>query len=107
MVQEEGKVCKVFVTDSFAYVVVQLHLRRFRVKLKDVPDFAHGQAVLIGERHFGRITGQFPCVARKLCRYQFVTVILHVCTSSIVDFDYRFLFVFASANKATCSISAA
>ena len=45
--------------------------------------------------------------SRKLCRYQFVTVILHVCTSSIVDFDYRFLFAFASANKAACSISAA
>ncbi len=50
VVQEEGKVCKVFVTDSFAYVVVQLHLRRFRVKLKDVPDFAHGQIVGIIER---------------------------------------------------------
>ena len=53
------------------------------------------------------VTVGITCVARKLCRYQFVTVILHVCTSSIVDSDYRFLFAFASANKVACSISAA
>ena len=80
VVQEEGKVCKVFVTDSFAYVVVQLHLRRFRVKLKDVLDFAHGQIVGVIERHFCRIAAQIPCPACKL-RHLLVTIILHIRTS--------------------------
>ena len=75
VVQEEGKIRKIFAMDGFTYVFIQFHLRRFRVKLKDVPDFAHGQAVLIRERNFGRITGQLPCVARKLRRYPFVTAI--------------------------------
>ena len=39
------------------------------------------QIVGVIERHFCRIPDQIPCPARKLCRYQFVTVILHACTS--------------------------
>ena len=80
VVQEEGKIRKIFAMDGFTYVFIQFHLRRFRVKLKDVLDFAHGQIVGVIERHFFRIACQIPCPARKL-RHLLVTIILHFRTS--------------------------
>ena len=88
VVQEEGKVCKVFVTDSFAYVVVQLHLRRFRVKLKDVPDSSHVQPA--------------SCAGISLSRLSSMPA-----PPTAMAFHYRSIVSFASAIRAACSISAA